>query len=58
MRGEWMDWWCDGVGSTAYETAVSRQSHQVLGMAETLSSWIRLKDGVRPRTRARRQLHL
>ena len=44
MRGEWMDWWCDGVGSTAYETAVSRQSHQLLGMAETLSSWIRLKD--------------
>ena len=44
MRGEWMDWWCDGVGSTAYETAVSRQSHQLLGMAETLSSWIRLKE--------------
>ena len=36
MRGEWMDWWCDGVGSTAYETAVARQSHQMLGMAETL----------------------
>lgn len=39
MRGEWMDWWCDGVGSTAFETAVSRQAHQVLGMAETLSTW-------------------
>ncbi len=44
MRGEWMDWWCDGVGSTAYETAVARQSHQMLGMAETLGSWIRLRD--------------
>ncbi|HXW82308.1 MAG TPA: hypothetical protein VEJ84_22615 [Acidimicrobiales bacterium] len=44
LRGEWMDWWCDGVGSTAYETAVSRQSHQLLGMAEALGSWVRLKD--------------
>ena len=26
MSGEWMDWWCDGVGSTAFETAVSRAS--------------------------------
>ena len=31
MKGEWMDWWCDGVGSTAFETAVARQSHQLLG---------------------------
>jgi alpha-mannosidase len=44
MRGEWMDWWCDGVGSTAYETAVARQSHQMLGMAETLGTWIKLRD--------------
>ena len=44
MRGEWMDWWCDGVGSTAYVTAVARQSHQMLGMAEALGSWIRLRD--------------
>ena len=44
MRGEWMDWWCDGVGSTAFETAVARQSHQLLGMAETIGSWISLKD--------------
>ncbi len=44
MRGEWMDWWCDGVGSTAYETAVARQSHQMLGMAETLGTWIRVRD--------------
>jgi alpha-mannosidase len=43
MRGEWMDWWCDGVGSTAYETAVSRECHQLLGMAETLNSWARIK---------------
>ncbi len=44
MKGEWMDWWCDGVGSTAYETAVARESHQLLGMAETISTWIRLND--------------
>jgi hypothetical protein len=44
MRGEWMDWWCDGVGSTAYETAVARQSHQMLAMAETLGTWIKLRD--------------
>ncbi len=44
MKGEWMDWWCDGVGSTAFETAVSRQSHQLLGIAETLGSWISLQN--------------
>jgi alpha-mannosidase len=44
MRGEWMDWWCDGVGSTAYETAVARQSHRLLGMAEALGSWIKIRD--------------
>lgn len=48
MRGEWMDWWCDGAGSTAYETAVCRQSHQLLGMAETLTTWSRLKEWGQP----------
>jgi len=44
MTGEWMDWWCDGVGSTAFETTVARQCHQVLGMAETLGTWVKLKN--------------
>ena len=53
MKGEWMDWWCDGVGSTAFETAVSRQTHQLLGMAETLGSWINLQGwGEMPYSRA------
>ncbi len=43
MRGEWMDWWCDGVASTAYETAVARQAHAILGSAEVLASWGRLR---------------
>lgn len=43
LRGEWMDWWCDGVASTAYETAVARQAHSLLGSAEVLASWARLR---------------
>jgi alpha-mannosidase len=43
VSGEWMDWWCDGVASTAFETSVARQSHQLLAMAETMSAWARLE---------------
>ena len=43
MRGEWMDWWCDGAGSTAFETSVARRAHHVLNMAETLGSWARVQ---------------
>jgi alpha-mannosidase len=39
LRGEWMDWWCDGAASTAFETAVNREAHMVLRSAEVLASW-------------------
>jgi hypothetical protein len=39
VRGEWMDWWCDGVASSASETAVARQAGQVLRSAETMQAW-------------------
>jgi len=42
LRGEWMDWWCDGVASSALETAVARQAGHLLVSAETLQAWPRL----------------
>lgn len=52
MQGEWMDWWCDGVASTAYETAVARQAHGILGSAEVLASWRKLwRHGGQPYSR-------
>ncbi|MGH2562203.1 MAG: hypothetical protein ACRDJH_24345, partial [Thermomicrobiales bacterium] len=38
-RGDWLDWWADGVASSAYETGVSRATHEQLLMAETLGAW-------------------
>lgn len=48
LSGEWMDWWCDGVASTAFETGVARESHHLLGMAESLSTWLRLRGIAEP----------
>jgi hypothetical protein len=39
-RGDWLDWWSDGVASSAYETGVSRGTHEHLAMAELLGSWL------------------
>jgi alpha-mannosidase len=47
LRGEWMDWWCDGAASTAFETAVNREAHSLLGSAEVLASWAALQ-GLQP----------
>lgn len=44
LSGEWMDWWCDGVASTAFETGIARESHHILQMAENLTSWLHLKE--------------
>ncbi len=38
--GDWLDWWSDGVASSAFETGVSRATHEHLLMAETLGAWL------------------
>jgi alpha-mannosidase len=39
MRGDWLDWWCDGIASSAFESGVNRESHNLLVAAETIASW-------------------
>jgi alpha-mannosidase len=39
-RGDWTDWWCDGVASTAYETGLNRRTQELLGAAEVLAAWL------------------
>src|SRR6476620_2939214 len=39
LRGDWLDWWSDGVASSAYETGVSRATHEQLLSAELLGAW-------------------
>lgn len=38
-RGDWLDWWSDGVASSAYETGMSRGTHEHLLQAEMIASW-------------------
>ncbi|MGH2532313.1 MAG: glycosyl hydrolase-related protein [Thermomicrobiales bacterium] len=38
-RGDWLDWWADGVASSAFETGVSRATHEHLLMTEALGAW-------------------
>lgn len=40
QRGDWTDHWTDGVGSSAFETGLNRQTHELLLMGETLESWL------------------
>jgi alpha-mannosidase len=40
-RGDWVDWWSDGVASSAYETGINRTTHELLLAAEFLASWVR-----------------
>ncbi len=40
LRGDWLDWWADGVASSAYETGVSRATHEHLLMAEAVAAWL------------------
>ena len=47
IRGDWTDWWSDGVGSSAYETGVNRATHEVLASAEVLAAWL-VADGKSP----------
>jgi alpha-mannosidase len=46
-RGDWLDWWSDGVASSAYETGMNRTTHELLTMAETLGAWAQLLEGQR-----------
>jgi hypothetical protein len=38
-RGDWLDWWSDGVGSSAYETGMNRTTHELLASGEMLGAW-------------------
>lgn len=37
-RGDWTDWWADGVASSAYETSLSRTTEALLPMLDLLAS--------------------
>ncbi len=39
-RGDWVNWWSDGAGSSAFETALHRRSQELLGIADMLGAWI------------------
>jgi alpha-mannosidase len=43
QRGDWTDHWTDGPGSSAYETGVNRNAHEILGAAEAIEAWLRSK---------------
>jgi hypothetical protein len=45
QRGDWTDHWADGVGSSAYEVAVNRGAHEIVGIGETIEAWLRSRDG-------------
>jgi alpha-mannosidase len=44
-HGDWVDWWSDGVASSAYETGINRTTHELLLGAEFLASWVRAEGG-------------
>lgn len=43
QRGDWTDHWTDGPASSAAETGINRTTHALLGMAESMESWLRAK---------------
>lgn len=40
MRGDWTDWWTDGVASSAFETGLNRGTHETLLAAEFVGAWL------------------
>lgn len=53
MRKAWPDWWADGVGSSALETAIIRDAQERLGFAETFLA-LATVDEAGPPARGRR----
>ncbi|HVW93889.1 MAG TPA: glycoside hydrolase family 38 C-terminal domain-containing protein [Devosia sp.] len=43
QSGDWTDHWTDGPGSSAYETGVNRQAHEIMGAAEAIAAWNRAR---------------
>ena len=39
-RGDWADWWADGVASSAYETAINRSTEALLPSLDFLSTQV------------------
>lgn len=37
--GDWIDWWADGVASSAYETSIYRSARELIQVAETIGAW-------------------
>ncbi|MCY4108486.1 MAG: hypothetical protein OXG11_05590 [Chloroflexi bacterium] len=50
FSGDWVDWWSDGVGTSAHETAVYRRASELLPSVETLDVWLQAqgRDRVEP----------
>lgn len=44
--GDWTDWWSDGAASSAFETGLNRTTHELLGAAEQIASWLQADGGV------------
>ena len=42
-RGDWCDWWADGVGSSIYETSLNRETESLLPLLDLLSTQV---DGI------------
>ena len=43
LSGDWVDWWSDGAGTSANETAVCRRASELLPSVETLDVWLRAR---------------
>ena len=39
-RGDWADWWADGVGSSIYETSLNRQTEELLPLLDYLATQV------------------
>ncbi len=40
LSGDWVDWWSDGAGTSAHETAIYRRASELLPSVETLDAWL------------------
>ncbi len=39
-RGDWTDWWADGVGSSIYETSLNRETEELLPLLDFLATQV------------------